>query len=312
MSDDYFFDDDIVLDEDALAILDAEESKYFGTLTNVQPNPRPAPTQPSPPPAKRLRTDDDGGWVNHRTTTGGSSGSNKLVSQNQKKSDSFYEDLPNISLAGDGEYGVHSQGSQPLQNSNLAKNALGQKPHWSVGFQQSTPVPAPATSERTSSFNQNRPPPPPRLPPQRTLTPPANVPLNSNNSNRPQQSKQQQPPNLQQQTRGQIPRAGPGTGRNLSLPRQQPQHETRQFAPAQPVPSRPANVGGDAADKELQGEVARLRAQLELVRGLGTTVFRAYRSVLSLFADIDEHPTRVDAEGPQGGTGRKVPKSGRS
>lgn len=28
--------------------------------------------------------------------------------------------------------------------------------------------------------------------------------------------------------------------------------------------------------------------------------------------DVDEHPARVDAEGPPGGTGCEVPKSGRS
>ena len=100
MSDDFFFDDDIILDEVALAILDAEESKYFGSIANAQLNPRPAPTQPTPPPAKRQRKDGDGVWKH--PATGSGNGSGKLASQIQKRTDSFYEDLPDISLAGDG------------------------------------------------------------------------------------------------------------------------------------------------------------------------------------------------------------------
>ena len=268
MSDDYFFDDDIVLDADALAILDAEESKYFGTTANVQSNPRPAPTQPTPRPAKRRRTDDDGGWKRPTPEIGGGSG--KLVPQNPKRSDSFYEDLPSISLAGDGVYGVYSQGSQLPQNPSDTRNVQNQ-----LG-QGSQPAPAPI--ERTSSFNQNRP------PQQRTFIPPPNVPYNPNNPNRPQPyqlPKRYQPPHPQQQVRGQGPKAGPitpqpnatqnvGLGRNPNFPRQQ--HEARQFAPApaQSVQSRPSNF---AVDKDLQEEVVRLRAQLELVRGLGNSTF---------------------------------------
>jgi len=288
MSDDFLFDD-IVLDEDALAILDAEESKYFGTVAGDQSNPRPAPTQPAPPPAKRRRTDDDGGWKHPATGIGGGSG--KLVSQ--KRSDSFYEGLPDISLAGDGVYDVYSQGHQPPQSSNLTssnpknvKNPLGQRSQ-STGFQQLGPVPAPGPApallsrERTSSLNQNRP--PPRLPPQRTHTPPSNL---SHNSNRPQpqqQSRQLQPPHPQQQhqnqARGPVPRTGSvppqpnqaqnlGPGRNVNTPRQQPQQQTKHAtpAPAPPVQSRPPNTVGSAfTDKDLQDEVAKLRTQLEQV-----------------------------------------------
>ena len=282
MSDDYLFDDDIVLDADALAILDAEESKYFGTLANVQPNPRSAPTQPTPPPAKRRRTDDDGGWKHTAKGVRGQ-GSSKLVSQNLKRSDSFYEDLPNISLAGDGVYGVYSQGSQLPRNSNLTSAdarsvkdpPLGQRPQ-PAGFQQQptpapVPAPAPLPRERTLTSNQIRPP-PTRLPLQRTLTPPSNVPHNPNNSNRPlpqQQSRQQQPPHPQQQTRnGSVPpqpnRAhNLGHGRNLGLPRQR-----LAPAPAQPVQSRSPNFAGGATDNGLQEEVARLKTQLEEVRVL--------------------------------------------
>ena len=289
MSDDFFFDD-IVLDADALAILDAEESKYFGTVANVQSNPRSAPTQPTPPPAKRQRTDDSGGWKHPTSGVGGGGG--KVVLQNQKRSDSFYEDLPNISLAGDGAYGVYSQGSQPAQSSNLAssstknlKNPLGQRSQV-TGFRQATsapvPVSAPLLHERTSSLNQNRP--PPRPPPQRAHTPPLNVPHNPSNSNRPQSQQQhrQQPSHSQQQhlnqAKGPVLRTGLvppqpnrpqnlGPGRNVNVPRQQPvQQQVQHVAPAS-AQSRPLNVPGNGTtDKELQDEIAKLRAQLEQVR----------------------------------------------
>ena len=289
MSDD-FFDDDIILDEDALAILDAEESKYFSTLANAQQNQRPAPTQPTPPPAKRQRTDGDGGWKH--PATGGGSGSGNVVAQNPKRSDSFYEDLPDISLAGDGVYGVYSQGSQPPQSSNHTssagiknvKNPLGQRLP-STGFRQPDTTPAPPPRERTSSSNQNRP--PPRPPPQRTHTPPSNLPHNPNNSNRPQPQqhhRQQQPSGPQNQnpnqTRGPVPRTGSippqpnrpqnfGPGRNVNLPRQQPQQQPARHvtpAPLHPSQSRPYAIGGSTTDQDSQDEAARLRAQLEQVR----------------------------------------------
>ena len=296
MSDDFLFDDDIVLDAAALAILDAEESKYFESVANNQPNPRPAPTQPTPPPAKRQRTDDDGGWKHPAKGIGGGSG--KLASRNQKRSDSFYEDLPDISLAGDGIYGVYSQGSQLAQNPNPTpsadvknvNNPLGRGSQ-STGFQQLAPAPAPVPSlvprERTSAVNQNRPPPRP--------PPPSNLTHNPNNSNRPQpqqQYRQQQPSHPQQpnpnQTRGPVPRTGPappqpnrpqnlGPGRNVNVPRQQPQqHQVRHVAPVptHPAQSGPSNaISGIISDKDLQDEVAKLRVQLEQVRGHGTIIF---------------------------------------
>ena len=287
MSDDYIFDDEITLDEDALAILDATESNYFGMLANAQPFPQPAKTHLTPPPAKRRRTGGDGGW--DHPSTGIPGGSGKLISQ--KRSDSFYEDLPDISIAGDGVYGVSSQGSQTLASSakNVA-NPLGQR-FQPTALQQPTlvpapaPIPAPALRERTPSANQNRP--PPRPAPQRTHIPPSNVPLNPNNSNRPQpqqQYKQQQPTLAQQQhpnqAVGQIPKTGSalpqqnrpqnlGPGRNVNVPRQQPRQDARRFttAPVHPAQSGPSYAGGDTTDKDLQEEVSRLRAQLELVRG---------------------------------------------
>ena len=294
MSDDFLFDDDIVLDEATLAILDAEESKYFGSVAGVQSNLRPAPTQPTPPPAKRQRTDDDGGWKH--PATGSGNGSGKLVSRNQKRSDSFYEDLPDISLAGDGVYGVYSQGSHPPQSSNVIPSAAVKNIHnplgrrsLSGGFQQLAIAPAPAPTppprERTSSLNQSRQ--PPRPPPQSNLT------HNPSNSNRPQPQHQhrQQPPHPQQQTpnqtRGPVSRTGPippqpnrpqhlGLGRNINVLRQQPQQQ--QARHVTPVPAHPAQstssnpVGGTISDKHLHDEVARLRVQLERVRGCGITI----------------------------------------
>ena len=288
MSDDFLFDDDIILDEAALAILDAEESKYFGSVANVQSHPRPAPTQSTPPPAKRQRTDDDGGWKH--PATGISSGGGKLTLRNQKRSDSFYEDLPDISLAGDGVYGVLSQGSRPPQNSNptsvkTVKNPLGQR-SLPVGFQQPVPAPAPSPlpRERTSGFNQNRP--PPRPPPPWTHTPP-NRPQ-PQQQNRQQQSSHPQQQN-QNQTRGPVPAAGSfppqsirpqnlGHGRNVNIPRQQQQARRVTPALSHPSQARPSIAvgGGTSTDKDLQDEVTRLRVQLEQVRGHGVNTFDLY------------------------------------
>jgi len=83
MSDyDDYFSDDIVLDETVLAVLDAEETKFR------QSQQHPRPSQPIPPP-KRQKTDQ--GWKHTRPAT---------------QSDSFYDDLPEISISGDGSYGV--------------------------------------------------------------------------------------------------------------------------------------------------------------------------------------------------------------
>ena len=301
MSDDYIFDDDIILDEDALAILDAEESKYFnGTAANVQQNQR-SQVRNTSPPAKRRRTDDDGGWKH--PTPGVPGGNGGPVPQLQKRSDSFYEGLPDISLAGDGAYGVYSQGSQPPRSSdfvsstpNNVKNQLGKKSQKSTVFQQPAPAPVPTPAPflrgRTPSSNQNRQ--APRPPPQQTHTPnvPQNPPTSSNRS-QPQQLYRQQPSvhNSQQQnpnqTRGPVPRSGSvppqptrfqnlGPNRIVNVPRQQ---EVQQSTPSlvQPIRSRYSNVpgGGGSTDKDLQDEVARLKTQLELVRAHGVIhIFR--------------------------------------
>ena len=227
MSDDFF--DDIVLDEDAIAILDAEESKYFGTVANIEPIPQPAPTQLAPPPAKRQRTDGDGVRKYSATGIGGRGG--KAISQDQKRSDSFYKDLPDISLAGDGVYGVYSQGSQLPQSSNLTRsgtktvtNPLGQRSQ-STGFQKI--VPAPLLRKRTSSLNQTRP--PPRPPLQWTYT-----------------------------------SLGPGQIFNVS--RQQPLPQQTQHVIPAPAQSRPPNATSGTTEEDFQDENAKLRDQLEQVR----------------------------------------------
>ena len=61
--------------------------------------------------------DGDGGQKCPVTGTG--NGSGKLELRNQTRSGSFYEDLPDISLAGDGVYGVYSQGSHPARSLNF-------------------------------------------------------------------------------------------------------------------------------------------------------------------------------------------------
>ncbi|KAJ7217952.1 hypothetical protein GGX14DRAFT_598835 [Mycena pura] len=78
-SDDYFFDD-IVLDDTTLAVLDSEERKYL--------------SQAVPPPAKRQKTDT--GWK--PVVRPGHA--NAVANDN--------EDLPEISVGGDGSYTVRS------------------------------------------------------------------------------------------------------------------------------------------------------------------------------------------------------------
>ena len=262
----------------------------------VQSSLRHAPTQPAPPLAKRQRTDDDGGWKHSATGIGNRSG--KFISRNQKRSDSFYEDLPDISLAGDGVYGVFSQGSRPARSSNAVpspdvenmQNQLG-RISLSGGFQQLAIAPAPAPTppprERTPNLNQNRQPPQP--PPQRTHNP--------NNLNRPEPQHQyrQQPPHPQQRnpsrTGTPVSRTGPvppqpnrpqnlGLGRNVNVLRQQSQQQARHgtLVLAHPAQSTSSNhVGGSISDKDLHDEVARLRARLEQVRGRGITIIDLHR-----------------------------------
>jgi hypothetical protein len=85
-SDDYFTDD-FVLDDTALAILDEEEHKY--TLSTQNP-----PASLIPPPPKRLKTE-----------TGWRPGPNR----HRAETIDDLDDLPEISVQGDGSYGLHAR-----------------------------------------------------------------------------------------------------------------------------------------------------------------------------------------------------------
>ncbi len=102
---DDYFDDDLVLDEQTLAILDREEQKY---LSQVQQQPRP----PFPAVTKRLKTRD--GWS---PGTGSQTREDEL------------DDLPEISVTADGNYGftdsttLFTSSSQTLENQRNAPQA---------------------------------------------------------------------------------------------------------------------------------------------------------------------------------------------
>jgi len=83
-SDDYFTDD-FVLDEHALAVLDEEEHKYTLSTQNHAPS-------FVPPPPKRLKTE-----------TGWRSGHRRAETIDD------LDDLPEISVQGDGSYGLHAR-----------------------------------------------------------------------------------------------------------------------------------------------------------------------------------------------------------
>jgi hypothetical protein len=92
-SDDYFLDDDIVLDDQTLAVLDSAEQKYL-TQAVV------------PPPPKRQKTDN--GW--------------KAVSSRATVADD-HEDLPEISVHGDGSYTLRGSTKVVQKQSILVPHA---------------------------------------------------------------------------------------------------------------------------------------------------------------------------------------------
>lgn len=78
------------------------------------------------------------------------------------------------------------------------------------------------------------------------------------------------------------------------------------YLPAQPVhPTQLSPIDG-ATNKSLREELARLRAQLEFVRGFGT-MSHTYRSIFFPFTDVGQPPARVNVDF-QAGTGCKVRK----
>ena len=85
-SDDYF-NDDFELNDDALAILDLEEQKH--TLSTQKSS-----TSSAPPPPKRQKT--NAGWK-HAPATRSTVFADDL------------DDLPEISVKGDGSYGLHAR-----------------------------------------------------------------------------------------------------------------------------------------------------------------------------------------------------------
>ncbi|GLB37514.1 hypothetical protein LshimejAT787_0405650 [Lyophyllum shimeji] len=117
MSDyDEYFADDILLDDQTLAVLDQEEQKYLSQAVN-----------PAPPPAKRQKTDD--GW----TVGIGSQAAPVRVT----------DCLPEISLTLDGSYGVLGNASMPPAPSGIPPKPQSAKngPAAGTRFDQ---LPAPA------------------------------------------------------------------------------------------------------------------------------------------------------------------------
>lgn len=96
-SDDYFVDD-IVLDDNAIAILEQEERKH--ALSSQKPS-----AAATPPPAKRQKTET--GW---------------RPAPISRRADTLDEldDLPEISVQGDGTYGLHAR--HTAANSGIASN----------------------------------------------------------------------------------------------------------------------------------------------------------------------------------------------
>lgn len=104
-SDDDLYDD-IDFDASDLAVIDAEETRYV-SATQLPPS-RPAPPAKLPPP-KRLKTPQ--GWV----PTGG-------VKREASLND--YDDLPDISVQGDGRYGMQTR---PIAGSRRVQATAGAK-----------------------------------------------------------------------------------------------------------------------------------------------------------------------------------------
>ncbi|KAF8134566.1 hypothetical protein EV363DRAFT_899285 [Boletus edulis] len=93
-SDDSYPDDDLVLDEQTLAVLDEEESKYK-RISNTQPQ------QNVGPPTKRQKT--SGSWQPQSTS--------KTLRRTGTSEDT--EDLPDISIRQDGTYGIQDKQRRP-------------------------------------------------------------------------------------------------------------------------------------------------------------------------------------------------------
>ena len=98
-SDDYFGDDDFVLDETTLAVLDLEEQKWQQqqqTQAITAGQRRPVSQEAAEPAQKRRKT-------SHETTPEGLIPQLRAVSVSRQ---SYDEDLPDISIIGDGSYNL--------------------------------------------------------------------------------------------------------------------------------------------------------------------------------------------------------------
>lgn len=103
---DDYFDDDLVLDEQTLAILDREEQKYISQIQQ--------PKLPLPAVTKKLKTRD--GW---------SPGAGSRTREDE------FDDLPEISVTADGNYGFTDSSTLPKNLSQTLQtepNASQAKP----------------------------------------------------------------------------------------------------------------------------------------------------------------------------------------
>ena len=125
-SDDYFTDD-FVLDETALAVLDEEEQKYTLSTQNSVPS-------HVPPHPKRLKTET--GW---------------RPGPNSRRADTMDDQdyLPEISVQGDGSYGLHARHAAAVSRPGDVGIRVG-RPQQSISgsrYQQ---------AQTTSSISQQR------------------------------------------------------------------------------------------------------------------------------------------------------------
>ena len=154
-SDDYFFDDDFVLDESSLAVLDREEQKFqttVGTQQNAQPKPPPtssasssvstaqrraAPRGAPLPPAKKQKVSHGAGHTS--------------AAARYPQGDDYDEDLPDIAIVEDGTYGRSGAHTQAIGTRLAPARSVSSSVSGSVSGEhvpnpphpQAPPVPAP-------------------------------------------------------------------------------------------------------------------------------------------------------------------------
>jgi hypothetical protein len=207
---DHYFEDDIDLDESALAVLDAEERKFNQSQQHSRP------TLPVPPP-KRQKTEQ--GWKHTRGLT---------------QTDSYFEDLPEISVGNDGSYGM-------LEDLPDVPNTFRNRAPLLSAAPQSSPNSTGSTTVSSSTCSSNNP----------------HVGL-------PSQGQQQQLGSRPQPRNGGVP---PQTNRNFVRASSQnfAGNQARQsLPPAQPVPPRTTNSRSSV--QPTNDEISALRVQLEQVR----------------------------------------------